>query len=194
MEIISYLKSNIEPLEDEFYGAGYRAAAYLTDGTYLPCVIFRNTNKTVDLAMKRFKEEQTGCSFFENATNGYYEIAKTFIAKGNRVDERDIASVEMSKYAFPLSILRQIKGETGMGWTGFVAKMKDDRYVGFVTYSHTEFFFMPESYSVEDIVEIINHSYVTKTGELHSFSQLEDYGKVVIHRECPFFVCYMDDL
>jgi len=58
MEIISFLKNNIEPLEDGFYGAGYRAATYLKDGTYLPCVIFRNTKKTVDLAIKRLKKNK----------------------------------------------------------------------------------------------------------------------------------------
>jgi len=100
----------------------------------------------------------------------------------------------MSKCAFPLSVLRQIKGETRMGWTGFAAKMKDDRYIGFGTGFHTEFFQMPDNYSVEDIAEIINHSYVTMTGELRSLAQLDDNDNAVIYRECPFFECYMDDL
>jgi len=127
-------------------------------------------------------------------SNGYYEIVKTFVTKGNCINDYDIASVEISKYAFPLSILKQIKGETRMGWTGFAAKMKNDQYFGFGTGFGTEFFQMPENYSVEDIVEIVNHSYVLKTGELRSFAQLDDYDNAVIYRERPFFECYMDNL
>jgi len=194
IEIINFLKSNIEPLEDGFFGVGYRAAAYLTDGTYLPCVIFRNSQKTVALAIKRFKEEQSGRSILKNSSKGYYEIVKTFVTNGNCINDYDIASVEKSKYAFPLSILRQIKGETRMGWTGFAAKMKDNKYFGFGTNFRTEFFQMPENYSVDDIVEILNHCYVLKTGELRSFAQLGDYDNAVIYRERPFFECYMDNL
>jgi hypothetical protein len=46
--------------------------------------------------------------------------------------------------------------------------MKDGTYVGFGTTFHWEFFQMPEGYSVYDIEEIINHSYVLQTGELRS--------------------------
>ena len=58
--IIKFLKNNIEPIENNIYGLGYRASAYLTDGTFLPCVIFRNPDNYVNLALKRFKEEQKG--------------------------------------------------------------------------------------------------------------------------------------
>jgi len=43
--LIQFLKENIEPLPSQSYGAGYRASAYLVDGTYLPCVIFRSSRK-----------------------------------------------------------------------------------------------------------------------------------------------------
>lgn len=52
-----FLKDNVEPLDDNAFGLGYRVSVYLTDGTFLPCVIFRNSNTIVDLAIRRFKEE-----------------------------------------------------------------------------------------------------------------------------------------
>ncbi len=64
--IIRFLKDNIEPLDDSIYGLSYRASAYLTDRVYLPCVIFRNPKSTVNLALRRFKEEQKGKEFLVN--------------------------------------------------------------------------------------------------------------------------------
>ena len=193
-KIIKFLKKNIEPLEDNTYGLGYRASVYLTDGTFLPCVIFRNPKEVVNLAMKRFKEEQSGKGVF-----GYYEIVKTFVASGNCINDYNIERVDKSKFAFPLTTLRQIRGETTMGWTGFAAKMKDGKYFGYGTTFHFEFFQMPDGYSVEDIEEIINHSYVLENGELRSHREsnqtlTDEWRSAVIYRERPFFECYVDNL
>lgn len=199
-DIIKFLKDNIEPLEDNAYGLGYRASAYLTDGTFLPCVIFRNPKTVVSLAIRRFREEQTGKSLFGRSSGlGYYDIVKNFVTYGNCINEYDIDRVEQSKFSFPLSIQQQIRGETTMGWTGFAAKMKDGKYFGFGTRFHLEFFQMPDSYSVDDIEEIVNHSYVLKTGDLRShkvpfFEYPDDYKDAIIHRERPFFECYIDNL
>ncbi len=199
-EIIKFLKENIEPLEDNAYGLGYRASVYLTDGTFLPCVIFRNPKTIVNLAIRRFKEEQKGNGIFSKSTGvGYYNIVKGFVTNGNNINYYDIDRVIKSKYSFPLAIQKQIKGETTMGWTGFSAKMKDGNYVGFGTRFHWEFFQMPENYTTDDIVEIINHSYVLSTGELryHRVPELvrsEDYKNAVVFRERPFFECYLDEL
>ncbi|MET6995882.1 hypothetical protein [Chitinophaga defluvii] len=199
-DIIKFLKDNIQPLEDNVYGPSYRASVYLTDGTFLPCVIFRNTKPIVNLAIRRFKEERVGKSIFNRSSGlGYYEIIKTFVAKGNCINDYDIASVEKSRFAFPLNIQMQIRGETTMGWTGFAAKMKDGKYFSFGSTFHWAFFQMPDGYSADDIGEIINHSYVLKSGELRShkiaFSEYpDDYKEVVIHRERPFFECYLDNI
>ncbi|MGG5578619.1 hypothetical protein ACPDHL_14940 [Myroides sp. C15-4] len=198
--IIKFLKDNIEPLEDNAYGLGYRASVFLTDGTFLPCVIFRNPKTIVNLAISRFKEEQAGKSIFSRSSGlGYYDIVKTFVTNGNCINDYDIDRVEKSKFAFPLTIQNQIRGETTMGWTGFAAKMKDGKFFGFGTSFHWEFFQIPEGYSVDDIEEIINHSYVLKTGELRNhkvpfFEYPDDYKDAVIHRERPFFECYIDNL
>lgn len=58
---------------------------------------------------------------------------------------------------------------------------------------------LPDGYSADDIGEIINHSYVLKSGELRShkiaFSEYpDDYKEAVIHRERPFFECYLDNI
>jgi hypothetical protein len=199
-EIIHFLKNNIEPLEDSIYNSGYRASVYLVDGTFLPCVMFRNPNSIVNLAIKRFKDEESGKGIFNKSKGkGYYGIVKNFVTHGNNVNEYDIDRVEKSKYAFPLAIQKQIKGETTMGWTGFAAKMKDGRHFGFGTTFLWEFFQMPEGYVVEDIEEIINHSYVLKSGELRSHKEAyltrpDDYKDAVVYRERPYFECFIDNL
>ncbi|MBL7718385.1 MAG: hypothetical protein JNL72_06090 [Flavipsychrobacter sp.] len=199
-EIIKFLKEHIEPLEDTFFGSGYRASVYLIDGTFLPCVIFRNSGKTVNLAIRRFKEEQTGKSVFSRSSGlGYYDIVKNFVTKGNCVNYYDIARVEKSRFAFPLNIQRQIQGETTMSWTGFSARMKDGKYFGFGTAFRWEFFQMPDNYSVDDIEEIVNHSYVSQTGELKSHREgfnewPKDHSNTTIYRERAFFECYLDSL
>lgn len=198
-DISAFLKNTIEPLENDSFGKGYRASVQLVDGLFLPCVVFRNPNDTVELAARRFKEEQSGHGIFRNIANGYKEVVKSFVTKGNRINVYDIASVEESKFAFPTSVMKQIRGETTMSWTGFAAKMKDGKYLGFGTRFSFEFFHMPDNYSVNDIVEIINHSYVLKNGELHSheiaFNKHPDnYKDAVVFRERPFFECFIDNL
>ena len=52
-KIIKFLKENIEPLEDNAYGLGYRASVYLTDGTFFSIrnefvIFFRNTPPALD--------------------------------------------------------------------------------------------------------------------------------------------------
>src|SRR5688572_3797215 len=103
--IIKFLRDNIDPLNDNTYGVGYRASVYLIDGTFLPCVIFRNPKAVVDLAIRRFNEERTGKSIFSRQSGlGYYEIVKTFVASGNSINDFDIDSVEKSRFAFPLAM------------------------------------------------------------------------------------------
>jgi hypothetical protein len=199
-DILEFLKNNIEPIDDYSYGIGFRASVYLVDGTFLPCVIFRSSKKIVELAIKRFNDEQSGKSIFSKPSkSGYYEIVKTFVTKGNCINAYDICKVEKSKYAFPISVLKQIKGETTMGWTGFVVKMNDGKCFSFGTTFLMEFFQMPEDYSVGDIEEIINHSYISTAGKVCShkvpfFEYPSNYNNSVVYRERPFFECYLDSL
>jgi len=198
-EIRDYLRHNIEPFAFSFSEVSFRAAVHLTDGLFLPCVVFRNQEERVKQAIKRFRDEQTGRSIYKDPTNGYEEIVKSFVTRGNRLSFSDIASIEPSQFAFPAYVLNQIVGETTMSWTGFVAKMKDGKLFGFGTEFRFEFFDMPENYSVQDIEEIINHSYILKSGELcllqegcRSFP--DNYEDAVIYRERTFFNCYIEGL
>lgn len=199
-DIIKFLKDNIDPSEDNSSGKEYRASVTLIDGTLLPCVIFRNTAPIVNLAIRRFKEEQTGKSIFAKRSGlGYPEIVKTFVASGNRVNHYDIAGIGKSRFAFPLSVQKQIKGETSMGWTAFVAKFKDGRLLNFGTTWSVDFFDLPPGYEVEDVEEIINHSYLLKTKEVvtlrHPFDSSERRGAIEkIYRNRPYFECFLDGL
>ena len=199
-DIIKFLKDNIQPLEDNFYGLGYRASATLKDGTFLPCVIFRNPSTIVNLAIRRFKEEQSGKSIFAKSSGlGYREIVKTFVTNGNCVNHYDIAKVDKSRFAFPLHIQKQIRGETSMSWTAFVAKFKDGRHLSFGTTWVWEFFDLPDDYDVDDIIEIINNSYLLKTGEVvghrSSFDRETRRNEMEkIHSDRQYFECFIDNL
>lgn len=196
-DIISFLHKNIQPLYDSMEGNGYRVAAYLKDGTYLPCVRFLNPAKRVELAMKRFAEEQQESSLDNQA--GYEDMVETFVTKGNLLNEYDIDRIEISPYAIPIEILVQIRGETTMSWTGFCLKMKDGKVFGFGSQFLFQFFQMPEGYAGTDIVEVINHSYINTSGEVktHSvpfFNWPKDYDEKAVHRERPYFDCYVKGL
>ena len=160
------------------------------------CGVFLRTQNTVEIVMRRFKQDM---GIFKNKADGYRNIVKPFVTRGNCVNPYDIADIEISKFAFPTSALKQIQGKTTMGWTGFVAEMKDGKHFrGGTTFSH-EFFQMPEGYAADDIDKIINHSYVSKTGEVRShkvpfLKHPDDYDDALIFRERPFFACYLDEL
>ena len=129
---------------------------------------------------------------------GYRDIVKTFVASGNCINDYDIAEVDKSRFAIPLSLLKTVRGETTMGWTGFAGRLKDGQHIGFGTSFRTDFFSLPDGVEFDDIVEIINHSYVRRSGELCSHrdpsSTLHaDYKEAVVYRERPAFECFLDN-
>lgn len=113
----------------------------------------------------------------------------------NRINYQEIKSFEKSRHAFPPDAYKLIAGETTMGWTGFSAKMKDGKYVAFGSQLTFEFFSMPENYDVEDITDIVNHSYITNDGLLlyHRDAQNTQDSYAPIYREKVFFECFVDD-
>lgn len=121
------------------------------------------------------------------------------MTRGNLLNDNDIDRIEISPFAFPKAILSQIKGETSMSWTGFCAKMNDGNIFGFGTSYLFDFFEMPKGYHSNNIIEIMNHRYIAKDGTIKEHqrgwsSQKEDYDVSVIHREKPFFDCYIKGL
>lgn len=190
-EIIEFLRG-VEPLEDKFRGRGYRASAYLIDGTYLPCVVFRSPGPLVDMALRRFDREH-----YEGGATGYVNAVTNFVTRGNCINFFNIARLETSAHFFPANIMRQIQGETSMGWTAFVARMKDGKLFSFGTGFNFEFFDMPTGYSGHDVVEIINHSYVDVNGELKGLrgtGRSGEYLPGAIYLAKPFFECFLDNL
>jgi hypothetical protein len=169
----------------------------LKDGTFLPCVIFRNSSTLINLAIQRFQDAQTGDNI--SYQPGYKEIVKTFVAGGNRINYHDLAQVDKSRFAFPLEMQKQIKGETSMNWTAFVARFKDGRHLSFGTTWNLEFFDLPDDFSAEDIIDIISDSYLLKTGEIVGHRSFPDRGTrkeemEKIYNDRQFFECYVDNL
>lgn len=194
--IREFLKTAGDPIPDSTYGNSYRCSAYLIDGLFLPCVLLRASGPAVDLAVRRFEEERHGKGLFRSK-DSYKKIVRTFIATGNRINSYDIAKLETSRYAIPLSVLRQIEVETTMSWTGFVLEMKDGALFAYGTTFAMEFFDIPEGYAFSDVVAVHNHAYVSPGGELVPLRRglakpPDDYKPSLVCRERPYFVCYYD--
>lgn len=199
-DIINFLKAEVEPVPDQAYGPGYRASVLLEDGTFLPCVMFRNPEMITDLALRRFEQEKSGKSIFGGSKEAAYRnIVRHFITTGNRISDYQIAKVLPCRWAFPYEFLGEIDGETTMGWTAFSVRMKDGKHFSFGTSFRWEFFSMPEGYSGEDFAELIPHSYVRPSGELGYFrrasvSDPDEYDHARVFRERPFFECFLQGL
>lgn len=176
-EIVAFVKRNVEPLPPSLpYGARYRVAGTLNDGTELPCIVVESAARTVDLALKRF--EQTKPS----EAKEYRAIVQSFVTQGNTVNDYDLRELSLSRYAIPLARMREIKGETSMNWTEFYAVMTDGKEFRFGTTFLTEFFDMPSGYSPADIAKIVPATRGEPPRQKH------------IHREKPFFTCYVEGL
>lgn len=163
-------------------GPAYRCAAVLNDGLHLPCVLLVGLESVVSLARRRFEETRADARLPESKRKfgygmQYEDIVRSFVASGNRVNSFDIAGLERSRFAIPLARLREVRGETRMSWSQFAAVLRDGHECAFGTSFLMEFFQMPEGYSGDDIVEIISH----KAGQ-------------PLHRERPYFTCYVDGL
>jgi hypothetical protein len=77
--------------------------------------------RLVDLAKRRIKEEMESKGRL-GGDDPYGQIVTSFVTRGNRVNDYDVASSCVSKHAIPLALLKQIRGETFMaGPAGFFA-------------------------------------------------------------------------
>ena len=203
-EILNFLKDFIEPIDDAIYGKGFRASVTLKDGTFLPCVIFRGSEKIVNLAIRRFDEEQSGKSIFTKKSNnlGYRKILKTFVTKGNRINVYDIANVQKSRFAIPVEIIQKIKGETAMSWTAFVIEFKNGEKLSFGTSWSFQFFDIPNEFNFENFTNVISGVYLNKDNQIEPhksiLSLIDDKERKerlkFIYREKPFFECFLDEL
>jgi hypothetical protein len=190
-------RESIEPYPDQYYGDGFRCSATLKDGTHLPCVMVRRNAAIIELATRRFEEEKRGKGVFGGRKDAYREIVKNFVASGNCVNAYDIETAAVSPYGIPLTLLRQIQGETLMSWTGFVFEMKDGSRHSFGTTFLTAFFELPNGYTFDDVLTVHNHSFVDESGQVVPIRQpdgssLAPYRRGRVYRERPYFDCFID--
>jgi hypothetical protein len=186
-EIIKFLsENNIEPWPDNAYGTLYRTSAYLKDGTYLPCVAFQSKQKIVALAAKRFEE-------LKKQPDQYKMVFESFVASGTCVDSYNIDRLEPSRFAWPLSLIKTIRGETVMSWTAFVVEMNDGKQFSYGTSFLFQFFDLPAGYGFQDIRKIHSGDVYSDSEGRQSFT-MERHARVKYFREKPFFTCYIDGL
>lgn len=194
---IESITSRVEPIEDSFYGPRYRCSLTLKDGTFLPCAILQSKTRLVDLAKRRIREEMEGKGRI-GGDDPYGQIVTTFVARGNKVNDYDVASSDISNYAIPLALLRQIHGETFMAWTGWVFRMRDGRLFSYGTSFRAEFLHLPDGYGFQDVTEVINHSFVDAVGSVVTLAQgalpPANYDRTKVLRERAFFVCAVDGI
>lgn len=195
MDWVKQIASSVEPMDDSIYGRRYRCSVTLKDGTFLPCAVIQSKDRLVDLAKRRIKEEMQGRGRLGGA-DPYGQIVASFVAGGNRVNDYDVAAASPSRFAIPLSLLSRIHGETTMGWTGWVFRMRDHRMFSYGTTFLTEFFHLPDGYEFADVDEVINHSFLSEDGVLTKLEQggflSAAYRPERVLRERPFFSCAVD--
>ncbi|WP_140979817.1 hypothetical protein [Bradyrhizobium guangdongense] len=125
-DFVKQILSTVEPIEDPTFGPRFRCSLTLKDGTFLPCAVIQSKARLIELAKRRIREEMTGRGIIGGA-DPFGQIIASFVASKNQVADYSVAAATESKYAIPQSLLSQIHGETTMGWTGRVFKMKDER-------------------------------------------------------------------
>ncbi|HSE20964.1 MAG TPA: hypothetical protein VLB68_04880 [Pyrinomonadaceae bacterium] len=186
---------SVEPIQDTIFGPRYRCSLTLKDGTFLPCAVLQSRERLVELAKRRIKEEMSLKGVI-GMPDPYGDIVRSFVSHGNRINDYDVSSASESKYAIPLPLLSQIEGETMMGWTGWVFKMKDGTFFSYGSTFHFEFFQLPEGHAFSDIREVINHSFVDSTGAVRSLknSGPKEYSIETVFRERVFFDCAVDGI
>jgi len=195
VEWVKKILSSVEPIGDSIYGPRYRCSLTLKDGTFLPCAVIQSKDRLVELAKRRIKEEMQGRGRI-GGDDPYGQIVATFVASGNRVNDYDVADATPSRFAIPLPLLQRIHGETTMGWTGWVFRMKDKQVFSYGTSFLTEFFQLPDGYEFSDVDEVINHSFVYSDGTLAGLEQggylPKAYHPEGVFRERAFFSCAVD--
>jgi hypothetical protein len=187
----------VEPIPDSIYGPRYRCALTLKDSTLIPCAILQSKTKLIDLAKRRIKEEMSGKGII-GGPDPYGQILSSFVAGGNRVNNYDVASALPSRYAPPLALLKQIHGETTMGWTGWVFEMRDGKLFSYGSSFTMEFFDLPEGYTFNDVAKVHNHSFLSKDGALVDLARggrlPAGYDEVKLFRERVYFTCNIDGI
>jgi hypothetical protein len=105
--------------------------------------------------VKRRIDEETISLGKVGGLDSPHQTLAAFVVYGNKINDYDVQSASPSRYAPPIALLKQIHGETCMGWTGWVFEMKDGKYFSYGTNSIMEFFDLPDGYSFDDVARAV---------------------------------------
>lgn len=131
--------------------------------------------------MRRFKELRW-------KREQYRSVIECFVSSGSHVAEYHVQDIEVSPFAWPMELLRTIHGETSMGWTAFVAEMKDGTMYSYGTQFDFEFFDLPPGYMHSDIGRIHSGLVYSKARGLETHGAVSS-NELHLYREKPFFTC-----
>jgi hypothetical protein len=180
--IESLVQAGIEEVPADFGGPGYRCAAWLRDGAYLPCVFVKRIGPHADRLRAMMDEEYRGEGSYKLTADPVREALKGQLAGRNLVTAYAIDRVEPSPFAIPMSFLDQIPGETAMSLFLFALESKEGRRFTFMG-SHLPsmlFFDLPPDMQFSDFTRV------------HSIGRGRPPAGPT-YRERPFFECFVDD-
>ncbi len=190
---IKKIIDSVEPFDDSRYGLLYRCALTLKDGTEIPCAILQSKQKIIEHAQCRIEEEMAG-----GHASRFEQVFASFVTGGNQLNDYDVIDARPSEFAPPLSLLKQIHGETFMSWTGWVFEMSDGQLFAYGSSYLMEFFHLPNGYTFDDVAHVHNHSYLNPEGKLMPLkwggSPPDDYDPSIVYRERVYFRCAIDGI
>ncbi|MBI3437934.1 MAG: hypothetical protein HY054_04670 [Proteobacteria bacterium] len=176
-------QSGIEETPPEFGFQGYRCSAWLKDGTYLPSVLMQRIGAYADRRREMIDEEIHGKGAHQFFSDPLREHVKSDLTWANRVALFHIERIEPCRFAIPMSLLRQVRGETAMSLWLFILETVDGRRFGFQGSTLPTLMFL-------DLPEDI---------EFGAFVKVRNVGKGKLPRverwcrERLFFECFIDD-
>jgi hypothetical protein len=141
-EILAWGRAHGEPIPDACDRTAFRCAAWLDDGTYLPCVLLREATAHVQLARDLLERRVA-----EDFDAVYPSLLRSLVVSGSRVDEQRLARLETSPFAIPWSLLSTLPGQLNVSPMEFAAAMDDGAVFAFGTALDLAFFDMPPGYS-----------------------------------------------
>jgi len=174
----------IEEVPPEFGGPGFRCAARLNDGTHLPCVLVQPIGPYADRRREMIEAEFRGEGSYALFPDPLRESIKSELNWSNRVASHHIARIEPSRFAIPISLLKQVRGETAMSFWLFALETAEARRFSFTGGHLAEmlFFDLPDDLQFSDFVSVRN---VDRNKRLPKCE-----GNFVARM---FFDCFVDD-
>jgi hypothetical protein len=178
------IQAGIEEVPAEFGGPGYRCAAWLKDGTYLPCVFVQRIGPSADRLRKVIDEELRGQGSYKLFPDPVREQLKWQLCHPNQIAAYQIDRVEPSPFAIPISLLEQVRGEVASYLWLFALETVSGRRFQFAGQDPSTmiFFELPADIQFSDFVRVINPNARRRLPKCEA----------TIHQRL-FFQCFVDD-